>query len=62
MRKFECAARRQVWLHAQTLACMPDDAARRTYMLSIAKSERRNLGRAAQILIEEGRDLLGDAL
>lgn len=59
MRKFECAARRKFWTHAKVIADMPDDASRRSYMLSIAPAERRNLGRAALMLIDERNDFLG---
>lgn len=52
MRKYECAARRQFWLHAKTIADMPDDAARRTYMLGLGKADRGLLGRAARFLME----------
>ena len=57
MRKYECAERRQFWMHAKTIADMPDDTARRNYMLSIGRESRRNLARAALILLSEGKEL-----
>lgn len=51
MNQYTCAARRSFWLHAQTIADMPTDAVRREYMLGIGKVDRRNLGRAAKLLM-----------
>lgn len=54
MRRYECAGRRKFWIHALTIAHMATDAMRREYMLSLARADRRDLGRAAQLLIAEG--------
>jgi len=53
MKRYECGTRRSFWIHAQTIADMADDATRRDYMLRIGKDQRRDLGRAAKILIGE---------
>ena len=54
MKSYECSGRRKFWLHALTIAHMPSDAVRREYMLGIGRPDRRDLGRAAQLLISEG--------
>jgi hypothetical protein len=51
MKKFDCAARRTFWMHAKTIADLPDDLARREHMLGLAKAHRRELGRAARSLM-----------
>ena len=51
MKKYECASRRTFWLQAKTVADLPDDSARREYMLGVSAHDRPMLRRAALELL-----------